>query len=120
MIRPPPRSTRETTLFPYTTLFRSRAPLQVFQAVSTSILPHLTGLHTSDDPDSEREFHRSVRMVLLGIAAFAAFTGLVVVIAGPQLMQLAFSKKYSYGRGELLMVTAAMGLYLCSVTVNQA
>src|SRR5881409_1027333 len=27
MIRPPPRSTRETTLFPYTTLFRSRLDL---------------------------------------------------------------------------------------------
>lgn len=106
--------------FIFNVLMLARAPLQVFQAVSTSILPHLTGLHSSDDPDSEREFHRSVRMVLLGIAAFAAFTGLVVLIAGPQLMQIAFSKKYSYGRGELLMVTAAMGLYLCSVTVNQA
>jgi O-antigen/teichoic acid export membrane protein len=106
--------------FIFNVLMLARAPLQVFQAVSTSILPHLTGLHTSDDPDSEREFHRSVRMVLLGIAAFAAFTGLVVLIAGPQLMQIAFSKKYSYDRGELLVVTGAMGLYLCSVTVNQA
>jgi O-antigen/teichoic acid export membrane protein len=106
--------------FIFNVLMLARAPLQVFQAVSTSILPHLTGLHTSDDPDSGREFHRSVRMVLLGIAAFAAFTGLVVLIAGPQLMQVAFSKKYSYDRGELLLVTAAMGLYLCSVTVNQA
>jgi O-antigen/teichoic acid export membrane protein len=106
--------------FIFNVLMLARAPLQVFQAVSTSILPHLTGLHTSDDPDSGHEFHRSVRMVLLGIAAFAAFTGLVVLIAGPQLMQIAFSKKYSYDRGELLLVTAAMGLYLCSVTVNQA
>ncbi|HEY6550015.1 MAG TPA: hypothetical protein VIY71_02320 [Solirubrobacterales bacterium] len=106
--------------FIFNVLMLARAPLQVFQAVSTSILPHLTGLHTSDDPDSEREFHRSVRMVLLGIAAFAAFTGLVVLIAGPQLMQIAFSKKYSYDRAELLLVTVAMGLYLCSVTVNQA
>ena len=106
--------------FIFNVLMLARAPLQIFQAVSTSILPHLTGLHTSDDPDSAREFHRSVRMVLFGIAAFAAFTGLVVLIAGPQLMQIAFSKKYSYGRGELLLVTAAMGLYLCSVTVNQA
>ncbi len=106
--------------FIFNVLMLARAPLQVFQAVSTSILPHLTGLHTSDDPDSEREFHRSVRMVLLGIAAFAAFTGLVVLIAGPLLMQIAFSDKYSYDRGELLLVTAAMGLYLCSVTVNQA
>jgi O-antigen/teichoic acid export membrane protein len=106
--------------FIFNVLMLARAPLQLFQAVSTSILPHLTGLHTSEDADSEREFHRSVRMVLLGIAAFAAFTGLVVLIAGPHLMQIAFSKKYSYGRGELLLVTVAMGLYLCSVTVNQA
>src|SRR5881409_2516838 len=28
IVRPPPRSTRETTLFPYTTLFRSKAPRQ--------------------------------------------------------------------------------------------
>ena len=27
MIRRPPRSTREVTLFPYTTLFRSKAPV---------------------------------------------------------------------------------------------
>jgi O-antigen/teichoic acid export membrane protein len=106
--------------FIFNVLMLARAPLQVFQAVSTSILPHLTGLHTSGDPNSEHEFHRSVRIVLLGIAAFAALTGLVVLIAGPQLMQIAFSKKYSYERGELLLVTAAMGLYLCSVTVNQA
>jgi O-antigen/teichoic acid export membrane protein len=106
--------------FIFNVLMLARAPLQVFQAVSTSILPHLTGLHTSEGPDSEREFHRSVRMVLLGIAAFAAFTGLVVLVAGPKLMQIAFSDKYSYDRGELLLVTGAMGLYLCSVTVNQA
>jgi O-antigen/teichoic acid export membrane protein len=106
--------------FIFNVLMLARAPLQVFQAVSTSILPHLTGLHTSEDPGSKDEFRRSVRMVLLGIAAFAAVTGLVVLIAGPQLMQIAFSKKYSYERGELLLVTAAMGLYLCSVTVNQA
>jgi O-antigen/teichoic acid export membrane protein len=98
----------------------ARAPLQLFQAVSTSILPHLTGLHTSDEEGSEDEFHRSVRVVLLGIAAFVAFTAVVVLIAGPDLMQLAFSEKFSYDRAGLLLVTAGMGLYLASVTVNQA
>ncbi len=58
--------------FIFNVLMIARAPLQLFQAVSTSILPHLTSLHTSTDPDSEREFHRSVRGVLLGIAAFTA------------------------------------------------
>jgi O-antigen/teichoic acid export membrane protein len=106
--------------FIFNVLMIARAPLQLFQAVSTSILPHLTSLHTSDAPDSEREFHRSVRMVLLAVAAFTAITALAVLIAGPQLMQLAFSKKFSYDRAGLLLVTLGMGLYLCSVTVNQA
>ncbi|HEY6732145.1 MAG TPA: hypothetical protein VI039_14110 [Solirubrobacterales bacterium] len=106
--------------FIFNVLMLARAPLQLFQAVSTSILPHLTSLHTSKAPDSEREFHRSVRGVLLGVAAFTAFTALVVLIAGPQLMQLAFSKKFEYDRPGLLLVTLGMGLYLASVTVNQA
>jgi O-antigen/teichoic acid export membrane protein len=106
--------------FIFNVLMIARAPLQLFQAVSTSILPHLTSLHTSDATDSEREFHRTVRMVLLAVAAFTALTALAVLIAGPQLMQLAFSDKFSYDRPGLLLVTLGMGLYLSSVTVNQA
>jgi O-antigen/teichoic acid export membrane protein len=106
--------------FIFNVLMLARAPLQLFQAVSTSILPHLTNLHTSTAPDSEREFHRSVRGVLLGVAAFAAFTALVVLVAGPDLMQLAFSRKFEYDRPGLLLVTLGMGLYLGSVTLNQA
>jgi len=106
--------------FIFNVLMLARAPLQLFQAVSTSILPHLTGLHTSEEPGSEDEFHRSVRVVLLGILAFTALMALIVLVAGPQLMQLAFSKKFSYDRAELLVVAAGTGLYLSSVTVNQA
>jgi O-antigen/teichoic acid export membrane protein len=106
--------------FIFNVLMLARAPLQLFQAVSTSILPHLTGLHTSDDPDSDREFHRSVRAVLLGLAGFTAVMAMTIVIAGPQLMQLAFSDKFTYDRVGLLLVAAGTGLYLSSVTVNQA
>jgi O-antigen/teichoic acid export membrane protein len=106
--------------FIFNVLMIARAPLQLFQAVSTSILPHLTSLHTSTEEGSEREFHRSVRMVLLGIAAFTALAFVVMAIAGPKLMQIAFSKKFSYDREGLLLVTLGMGLYLSSVTVNQA
>jgi O-antigen/teichoic acid export membrane protein len=106
--------------FIFNVLMIARAPLQLFQAVSTSILPHLTGLHTSDEEGSEGEFHRSVRMVLIAVAAFTAFAALVVLVAGPHLMQLAFSRKFSYDRAGLLLVTLGMGLYLCSVTINQA
>ncbi len=106
--------------FIFNVLMIARAPLQLFQAVSTSILPHLTSLHTSTEPDSDREFHRSVRGVLLGIAGFAGFTAVVVLIAGPKLMQIAFSDKYTYDRAGLLLVTLGMGLYLAAVTLNQA
>ncbi|HYJ20970.1 MAG TPA: hypothetical protein VEW07_02965 [Solirubrobacterales bacterium] len=106
--------------FIFNVLMIARAPLQLFQAVSTSILPHLTSLHTSTAPDSEREFHRSVRGVLLGVTAFTAFTAIVVLIAGPTLMQIAFSDKFTYDRAGLLLVTLGMGLYLGSVTLNQA
>jgi O-antigen/teichoic acid export membrane protein len=106
--------------FIFNVLMIARAPLQLFQAVSTSILPHLTSLHTSTEEGSEDEFHRSVRMVLLGIAAFTALAFLAMAIAGPKLMQIAFSKKFSYDREGLLLVTVGMGLYLSSVTLNQA
>ena len=106
--------------FIFNVLMIARAPLQLFQAVSTSILPHLTTLHASEEPGSEDEFHRSVRMVLLAIAAFTGVVALVVLVAGPALMQLAFSDKFSYDRAGLLLVTAGMGLYLSSVTINQA
>jgi O-antigen/teichoic acid export membrane protein len=106
--------------FIFNVLMIARAPLQLFQAVSTSILPHLTSLHTSTAEDSEREFHRSVRMVLLGIAAFTALAFIAMGIAGPKLMQIAFSEKFVYDREGLLLVTVGMGLYLGSVTLNQA
>lgn len=104
----------------FNVLMIARAPLQLFQAVSTSILPHLTALHSSDDPDSERQFHHSVRMVLLGILGFTAVSFAVMAVAGPKLMQIAFSAKFTYDRVGLLLVVIGMGLYLAAVTVNQA
>jgi O-antigen/teichoic acid export membrane protein len=106
--------------FIFNVLMLARAPLQLFQSVSTSILPHLTSLHHSDESGAEREFHHTVRMVLLGIAAFTALVVVVVLIAGPTAMQIAFSKKFTYDRLGLLLVSVGMGLYLSSVTVNQA
>jgi O-antigen/teichoic acid export membrane protein len=106
--------------FIFNVLMLARAPLQLFQSVSTSILPHLTKLHASKEPDSEREFHSTVRTVLLGISAFTALVVVVVLIAGPKCMQIAFSNKFTYDRAGLLLVSVGMGLYLASVTINQA
>jgi O-antigen/teichoic acid export membrane protein len=106
--------------FIFNVLMVARAPLQLFQAVGTSILPHLTSLHHSEEEGSEEAFHSSIRFVLLGLAAFTAAVALAVLAFGPELMHLAFGKKFDYDRIGLLIVTAGMGLYLSAVTVNQA
>src|SRR3546814_9577842 len=56
MIRRPPRSTRTDTLFPYTTLFRSRAGLHHRRYPSTTRRqerPPCAGQHRSEEHTSE-------------------------------------------------------------------
>jgi O-antigen/teichoic acid export membrane protein len=106
--------------FIFNVLMVARAPLQLFQAVGTSILPHLTSLHHSTEEGSEEAFHSSIRLVILALAAFTAAVALAVLAFGPQLMHLAFGKKFDYDRLGLLIVTLGMGLYLSAVTINQA
>jgi O-antigen/teichoic acid export membrane protein len=103
--------------FIFNILMIARAPLQLFQAVSTSLLPHLTRLHTEGN---EKDFRASVRVTILAIAGFAAVVGVAMLVAGPKLMQVAFGDKFTYERADLLIVTAGMGLYLSAATLNQA
>ena len=106
--------------FIFNVLMIARAPLQLFQAVGTSLLPQLTTLHHTEGAEAEHAFRHTVNLVLGGVAAFTGVVALVVLVAGPELMQLAWSDKFSYPREDLLIVTAGMGLYLMAVTVNAA
>jgi O-antigen/teichoic acid export membrane protein len=106
--------------FIFNVLMVARAPLQLYQAVGTSILPHLTSLHHSDEEGSDEAFHSSIRYVIRALAVFTGVVALAVLLFGPQLMQLAFGNKFDYDRLGLLIVTAGMGLYLSAVTINQA
>ena len=106
--------------FIFNVLMIARAPLVLFQAVATSLLPHLTRLRAGADAGDAEAFGLSVRLTLGAIALFTAAVGLIVLIAGPELMQLAFGDNFDYDRAGLLIVTAGMGFYLASVTFNQA
>jgi O-antigen/teichoic acid export membrane protein len=98
-------------------LMIARAPLQLFQAVSTSLLPHLTRLGSQGN---EEDFRASVRVTIHAIAGFAGLVALAMLIAGPQLMQIAFGKNHAYQRADLVIVSIGMGLYLSAATLNQA
>jgi O-antigen/teichoic acid export membrane protein len=101
----------------FNVLMIARAPLQLFQAVSTSLLPHLTTLGSQG---KESDFRASVRVTIAAIAAVAGLVALAMLIAGPHLMQIAFGKKHTYQRADLVIVSIGMGLYLSAATLNQA
>jgi O-antigen/teichoic acid export membrane protein len=103
--------------FTFNVLLIARAPLQLFQAIQTSILPHLTRLRASGESDP---FRRSVNLTLGAIAGFAGCVALVMLAAGPQLMDLLFGGDFDYERGGLVLVAIGMGLYLSAATLNQA
>jgi len=103
--------------FTFNVLLIARAPLQLFQAIQTSILPHLTRLRASGESDP---FRRSVNLTLTAIAGFAGCVALVMLVAGPQLMDLLFGGDFDYERGGLVLVSVGMGLYLSAATLNQA
>ena len=103
--------------FTFNVLLIARAPLQLFQAVQTSILPHLTRMRASGETDP---FRRSVNLTLAAIAAFAGCVALVMLAAGPLVMDLLFGGEFDYERGGLVLVSLGMGLYLAAATLNQA
>src|SRR5881409_3249172 len=68
MIRRPPRSTRETTLFPYTTLFRSldriTIPQDVLDRIAPTALPR-SSIVVSDEPLSRETNYRTEFVAVL-------------------------------------------------------
>jgi O-antigen/teichoic acid export membrane protein len=103
--------------FAFNVLLIARAPLQLFQAVQTSILPHLTTLRATGETDP---FRRSVQVTLMAIVLFAGAVALAMLVLGPTIMHLAFGGNFDYPRGGLVMIAAGMGFYLSAATLNQA
>lgn len=103
--------------FAFNVLLVARAPLQLFQAIQTSILPHLTKARAGGADDA---FARSINVTLAAIAVFAAAVAVVMLALGPVLMEAFFPADLDYDRGGLALVAAGMGLYLAAATLNQA
>jgi O-antigen/teichoic acid export membrane protein len=103
--------------FVFNVLLIARAPLQLFQAVQGSLLPHLAGLEASADRDAAR---RAVRVTVLAIAGFASAVAIGLAAIGPWVMDLLFDDGATYGRWGLALVALGMGLHLMAGTFNQA
>jgi O-antigen/teichoic acid export membrane protein len=104
--------------FVFNVMLIVRAPLQLFQAVQTSILPHLTRLEARGETAAVRRAVR-VTVALTGGFGLAVAAGLLAV--GPPVMGLLLGHKgFHYARLGLAVVGLGMGLHLIAGTFNQA
>lgn len=102
----------------FNVLLIARAPLQLFQAIQTSLLPHLTGLEATAGHDA---FARAIRVTVLAIAGFAAAVTLGLLALGPFVMEhVLFGQHTTYDRFGLALIGVGMGLHLTSGALNQA
>jgi O-antigen/teichoic acid export membrane protein len=102
----------------FNVLLIARAPLQLFQAIQTSLLPHLTGLEATAGHEA---FAKAIRTTVLAILAFAALVALGLLVVGPfALRHVFFGQNYSYKGFGLALIGVGMGLHLCSGALNQA
>jgi O-antigen/teichoic acid export membrane protein len=100
----------------FAALLIARAPLQLFQAVQTSLLPHLAGLEATE---GRAAFARAIRQTVSAIWAFAGACALGLVLIGPFVMDKVLNKT-GYDRFGLALLAIGMGLHLTAGTLNQA
>jgi O-antigen/teichoic acid export membrane protein len=103
--------------FVFNVLLISRAPLQLFQAVQLSLLPHLAGLEATQ---GRQAFHHAVWVTALAIGAFTAAVAAGLALVGPAVMSAVFGSGFEYARGGLVLMGLGMGLHLFAGTLNQA
>ncbi|MEA2302987.1 MAG: hypothetical protein QOH43_267, partial [Solirubrobacteraceae bacterium] len=95
----------------------TRAPLQLFQAIQTSLLPHLAGLEATEGREG---FAKAIRTTVLAIAAFAGLVAVGLAILGPFAMRTLFDVHKDYAALGLATIAVGMGFHLAAGTFNQA
>ncbi|GAC1438074.1 MAG: hypothetical protein NVSMB51_13330 [Solirubrobacteraceae bacterium] len=101
----------------FNVLLITRAPLQLFQAIQTSLLPHLAGLEATEGTAA---FARAIRTTVLAIAAFALAVAVGLLAVGPFVMRHVFGQHFAYDRWGLALIALGMGLHLAGGALNQA
>ena len=101
----------------FNVLLIARAPLQLFMAVQTSLLPHLAKLEVRRGHD---DFESVIRLLVFGLGALGLATATGLLLIGPFVMSHVFGQDYDYGRVGLALVGLGMGLHLIAGTFNQA
>jgi O-antigen/teichoic acid export membrane protein len=101
----------------FNVLLIARAPLQLFMAIQTSLLPHLAKLEARR---GHTDFESVVKLLIRGIGGVTVLVASGLLLIGPFVMSHLFGQHYDYGRFGLAAVGVGMGLHLAAGTLNQA
>ncbi len=94
----------------------TRIPLQLFQSIQTSLLPHLAGLEATEGGEA---FAKAIRTTLLAVAGFSLAVALGLLVVGPFALEVLLDQGGYSGLG-LAVVALGMGSHLTAATLNQA
>jgi O-antigen/teichoic acid export membrane protein len=100
----------------FSALLVTRAPLQLFQAVQTTLLPHFAALVATGSPG---EISAAIRKAIGYIAAFAALVVVGLLVLGGWVMPILFDGQEPPVLG-LAVVAVGMGAHQTAGTMNQA
>lgn len=100
----------------FSALLVTRAPLQLFQAVQTTLLPHFATLVETGSP---HEIGAAIRKAVGLIVGFAALVVVGLLLLGGWVMPLLFDGQEPPVLG-LAVVAVGMGAHLIAGTLNQA
>ena len=102
----------------FNALLIARAPLQLFQAIQTSLLPHLTGLEATEGHEA---FARAIRVDDPGHRRLRRRRGArAAARSGRSRWTSCSATATHYGRVGLALIAVGMGLHLSAGTLNQA
>jgi O-antigen/teichoic acid export membrane protein len=97
-------------------LIVARVPLFLFASVQASALPRLSRFAAAGQ---DHEFKTGLRHLLLVVGAFGLAGTLGAAVAGPLVVRIMFGPAFRLGRGDLVYLAAATGLYMMAMTVAQ-
>jgi O-antigen/teichoic acid export membrane protein len=95
----------------------ARTPTFAFAAVQAVLIPRL--VHALGNHDV-RGYRRTLRTVLLAVAALSVVAVAVCAAAGPEILRLFAGPGFDLGRFDIVLLAVSTGLYLVTLTLQPA
>jgi O-antigen/teichoic acid export membrane protein len=98
-------------------VFISRIPLFMFQAVQAALLPKLAHLATTNETEAFKNALKRLMMLVVAIGAAATLFNLAI---GPWFVQKMFGAEFVISRGDLALLALGNAIFMIALALAQA